>query len=120
MYQATVKNTTNGTVETYIGLASTTFKERLAIHKQSFKRRDLNQTTLSSHIWLLKDNEKNFNIKYKIIDRGRPYTAGYKKCGLCTKEKTWIITRPDMGTLNKRTELTTKCRHRDKFLLDQI
>ena len=120
IYQATVDNISDHETETYIGLTSSTFKERLATHKQSFNNRNVNQTTLSTYIWQLKDGGKFFSISYKIVDRGKPYSSKYKKCGLCTKEKTWIITQPNMATLNKRTELTAKCRHREKWLLQSL
>ena len=117
IYQAIVHNTTENKKETYIGLTANAFKDRLSTHKQSFKNRNVNQTTLSNHVWELKDKGVNFDIQYKILDRGKPYAASYKNCSLCIKEKTWIITEPLMATLNKRNELTSKCRHRDKFLL---
>ena len=35
-------------------------------------------------------------------------------------EKNFIICRPDLGTLNKRNELITSCRHASKFLLKNV
>ena len=46
IYQATVTQVVSGKVETYLGLASTTWKARLAVHKTSMKK----QTKASSLI----------------------------------------------------------------------
>ena len=69
IYQATVTQEESGKVETYIGLASTSWKARLAVHKSSFKHKSKpgakssNSTELSNHIRDLKDN----NIKYSNV-----------------------------------------------------
>ena len=120
IYQAEVLNSQDDTKEYYIGATSTTFKERLGVHKQSFKNRNQCQTTLSRHIWALKDSNINYELKYKIISKAQPYNPKFKQCGLCLKETTIIITQPEISTLNKRNELTSKCMHRDKFLLGKV
>ena len=74
-------------------------------------------TALSNHIWSLKDNKVNYKVDWKIITRGRPYYPTNKNCKPCTKEKYYIIRRPEMATLNNRNELASKCRHRYKYLL---
>ena len=65
IYQATVKNVTDNTYETYIGLTATSFKDRLGIRKASFRSKEYNQTTLSKHLWQLKYDGKFFDITYK-------------------------------------------------------
>ena len=118
IYQATVTRQDNNNKETYIGLTANTFKTRFNAHKNSFNNINRrNATTLSNHIWSLKDNKVKYKIDWKIIDRGRPYYPTNKNCKLCTKVKYYIICRPEMATLNNRNELTSKCRHRDRFLL---
>ena len=101
-------------------MTSTSFKSRLAVHNQSYKYRETNQTTLSRHIWKLKDSNTEYKVSYKIVERGNPYSPKTGGCGLCLKEKTFIITRPEECTLNKRNELIAKCPHRDKFLLAKV
>ena len=50
VYQATITSGNNESVQTYVGLTDTTFKARLANHKQSFiKEKQRNQTELSKH-----------------------------------------------------------------------
>ena len=117
IYQASVHSIQDNCTETYVGLTATSFKDRLATHNQSIKFRDKNQTTLSKHIWSLKDRGKEFKISYKIIGRGIPYSPKFKSCNLCIREKAIIITQPEKATLNKRTELTSKCLHQDKHSL---
>ena len=102
------------------GITANTFKARLATHKQSFNNRNSNQTTLSKHIWDMKDKKINYNITYKIIGRGQPYNPKTGKCLLCLKEKTIIITKPSSSTLNKKNEFVNKCPHRDKHLLAAV
>ena len=120
VYQAIVTNESDGSNESYVGTTSTNFKARYAVHKQSFKNRMQNQTTLSKHIWDLADASKSYSLKFKILYRAKPYTSKFKQCGLCIKEKTTIITQPENATLNKRTELTAKCLHREKYLLKNV
>ena len=118
IYQATVTRQDNNNKETYIGLTSNTFKTRYNAHTSSFNNnRQRNATTLSRHIWSLKDSGTEYEITWKIVDRGKPYSPASKRCNLCLKEKLYIICKPEMSTLNNRNELASKCRHKDQFLL---
>ena len=77
--------------ETYVGLA-TNFKERYRNHKTSFrhsKRR--NETELSKYVWNLQNENKPFQIKWKILKKCKPYSNINKKCSLCLNEKFMII-----------------------------
>ena len=116
VYKATVTQN-NGTKKSYIGLTSTEFKSRLAVHKHSFKNSDLNQTSLSQHIHELKNQNIEFNISWKIVDRGKPFSPVSSKCDLCTKEKYHIIFKSDQTHLNSRNEMYSNCRHKQSVLL---
>jgi len=60
VYRSTVEAA--GTTKQYIGLTSNTFKERFTGHKASFThRKNAHKTTLSSHIWELKDEQTTYN-----------------------------------------------------------
>ena len=62
IYKAEVKDE-NENVETYTGLTSTTFKKRFYKHRRSFNVKDPeNSTTLSTHIWTLKENGTGYKI----------------------------------------------------------
>jgi hypothetical protein len=56
MYKATVIKE-NGSVNTYTGLTSNSFKARLGSHTHLFINTEANQTTLSNHIHGLKQNK---------------------------------------------------------------
>lgn len=118
IYQATVTRHDNMNLDTYIGLTCNSFKSRYSGHSSSFKNKEKrNATTLSEHIWGLKENNVMYTITWKILSRAKPYSPSNKICNLCLEEKYFIIHRPDMSSLNKRNELTSACRHRKKHLL---
>ena len=118
VYQATVS--TQSSSETYVGLA-TNFKERYRNHTASFRHQSKrNDTELSKHIWALKDNNKPFDIKWRIIKQCRPYSNVSNKCNLCLFEKFIIICRKNLCSLNKRNELASSCPHRNRYLLKNI
>ena len=117
IYQAEVKSDDNK-VETYIGLAATTFKDRYSNHKSSFKTRNpKNSTTLSKYIWGLQDKGIKYEVKWKLVGSAPPYNPVSDKCKLCVKEKYFIIFQPEMATLNSRNEIAGFCNHKDSQLL---
>ena len=118
VYQATVS--TQSSSETYVGLA-TNFKERYRNHTASFRHQSKrNETELSKHIWALKDNNKPFNIKWRIIKQCRPYSNVNNKCNFCLFEKFVIICRKNLCSLNKRNELASSCPHRNRYLVKKL
>ena len=108
---------TSNEIKNYIGLCSTTFKARLAVHTQSFKNSNTNQTSLSKHIAKLKNENVEYKINWKIVDRGKPYTPVNDICQLCTKEAYYIIFNPEMADLNSKNEIFNSCRHKKSALL---
>ena len=116
VYEATLS--TGNEVFTYLGIAGNTFKERYGGHTSSFRHEDKRSSTeLSKKVWALKDNNEDFNVTWKIKKKAPPYRGGAKECSLCLTEKLLIITDTSSNLLNKRTELVSKCRHSNKFLL---
>ena len=75
------------------------------------------QTELSKYVWELKQKKIQHRITWKIIDKAHPYSPISKRCNLCILEKYYILRHRDKATLNKRSELTSSCRHASKFLL---
>ena len=55
-------------------------------------------------------------LTWSILDQAEPFKPGGKSCNLCLTEKYHIITS-ELNLLNKRSELTSKCRHENKFLI---
>ncbi len=117
IYKATITQNTNK-IETYVGLTDTEFKLRYANHKQSFTKESLkNSTELSKHIWNLKSENTEYDIKWEIIGKAPAYSNKTKSCRLCNLEKYFIIYDKTNATLNQRSGLINSCRHFSKFLL---
>ena len=90
---------------------------RLAVHKQSFKNPEINQTSLSKHILELKDKKVNFTLTWEIIGRGKPFSPVSKMCTLCNLEKFSILFSPELSDLNSKSEMYSNCRHKQSILL---
>ena len=117
VYKATVTSDASPSKQ-YIGLTSRTFKERLGSHTQSFKNKDLSHSTeLSKYLWSLQDRNEKYSIKWSIVQHATPYNPATKRCNLCLAEKYHIMKAPRTITLNKCSELISKCRHKDKYKL---
>ena len=113
----------NATVEVedkqfdYIGLCSTDFKARLGVHKQSFKNSKINQTSLSKFIHSLKNDKKEYNVKWRVVDRGKTFSPISGVCQLCVKEAYHIIFNEKGKLINSSNEIFSSCRHRKGELL---
>jgi hypothetical protein len=93
-----------------------TFKARYANHKKSINSpRYSNETELSKYAWKLKQSNRPYTIKWPVLSHASPYTAGANSCNLCLEEKFYLMKSLKDRTLNKRTELFSKCRHRNSF-----
>ena len=121
IYQATVTQPDHpDKTEHYVGMTAPQFKKRFANHTKSFNhRRYSTETTLSMYIWTLKDSNTPFTVKFKILDRARPYSVATGRCSLCTLEKYYILHHPERATLNRNEEIFKVCRHRNSLLLDK-
>ena len=118
IYNAKVTSNT-GDISNYIGLTDTTFKTRYNNHVFSFKHRKHQLSTqLSKHIWGIKDKDQPYNINWSIISRASSYSNSTKRCDLCLSEKLEILTADKTKLLNRRSELISKCRHQNKFTLE--
>ena len=118
VYKATVVSATDK--KTYIGLASTEFKQRWRLHKSSFKNKNKSKSTaLAGHIHKLADNNTKYDLSWKIIKKtSRPRPGKGNTCRLCLKEAREIL-KEDPCSLNKRSEVTGSCIHLKKFYLDR-
>ena len=76
----------------------------------------MNATELSKRVWEIQLRYFVPKIKWSIIDHARPLANGLGRCNLCLTEKYHII-MSNAALLNKRSELVSKCRHENKFLL---
>ena len=119
VYKATVSSD-EGEKE-YIGISESEIKLRISNHKTSFRYENKrNATRLSQYVWKLKEEDKQYNIKWEIITKTKCYEPGKKKCDLCLCEKEKILVSDPLKTLNKRNEMSSKCRHKKKFKLENV
>ena len=59
-----------GKVETYTGATGATFKKRLGGHRYDMSNpKARHSTTLSSHVWGLKDKGEEFGLKWELVER---------------------------------------------------
>ena len=119
IYEATV-TTNTGKKETYTGLTSRRFKDRLYEHTSDMNNEGNEGTSLSNHVWKLKNENTPYKITWKIITRARSFNPSTKRCNLCLKEKFCIMFRPGGASLNNRSEFFSTCRHRLKPLLENV
>ena len=99
-------------------LSTIHFKKRYYGHSSSLRNsKEENSTTLSSHIWKLKDQNEHYTVSWWIIDRGKDYNPSTKSCNICEKEKFHIMFNPKTATLNSRREIFATCAHRRTKLL---
>ena len=116
IYKATLKS--NGIAGHYYDCSETEFKTRFNNHKQSLvHRHKRNSTELSKTVWNAKDAGINPSIEWSIAAKTNPYQPGVKLCNLCLAEKLVILQSNPATTHNKRSELNSKCRHKNKFKL---
>ena len=110
------KITIEGNELNYIGHTENDFKSRFRNHTTSFNNQKYrNATALSKKIWELKEKGINHNITWSIIEKSKAYQGGSRYCNLCLSEKFHILSSSNI--INKKSELLSKCRHEQKFLL---
>ena len=109
---------TGSDMKEYTGLTEGTFKTRFNGHQHTIRhKKHETSTRLSRHIWRLKDENKPYSIRWSVVRRAAPYSNISKRCNLCLAEKLEIAWADKTRSLNKRSELVSKCRHENKFYL---
>ena len=87
----------------------------------SFRHKNhVNDTELSKYLWKLKEENADYNLQWSIKAYASPYKCRARKSDLCLTEEMIIARSDPKNLLNKRTELFSNCRHRNKFLLSNI
>ena len=111
---------TNTTYKKYYETPEREFKSRYNNHTQYFRHISyVNDTELSKYLWTLKANGIDYHLKWSIKSYASRYKYGTRRCDLCLKEKMIIALADPKVLLNKRTELTSKCRHSNKIYFEQ-
>ena len=95
VYKATVTTNQNSTFK-YIGLTEGKFIDRYRQHKSNFRTRNKkNKTNLSEKIWKLEDEGVDFQLRWEILQRAKPYQSGSEDCQLCLAEIFYIVFQPE-------------------------
>ena len=119
VYEAEV--TTNTTYKEYYLTSEGEFKSRYNNHTQSFRHiSHINDTELSKYLWTFKVNGTDYHLKWNIKLYASQYKCGTRRCDLYLTEKMIIALADPKVLLNKRTELISKCRQRNKFILNKV
>ena len=122
LYEGTItSNLPNYGEKRYLGITENTFKKRYANHKKSFNHDTYkNDTELSSEYWKIKESGYVPKITWKIVRKYPSYNPETKRCLLCLGEKLEIVESTSGRLLNKRDEVVSKCRHRNKYSLGKF
>ena len=84
MYEATAYTRDDNVSKKYVGSASTTFKARFYNHKSSFSNIEKrHQTSLSTYIWMKKEEGMVPEVSYRVLTAAPAYTASSGRCSLC-------------------------------------
>ena len=97
------------------GISETEFTTKYNNHTMSFRNRTHeSDSKLSKFIWSLKDQNKEFDIKWSIFKK----SSRSKSCSLGLLKKLVISNfKEKERLLNKWLDLMSKCRHESKYIL---
>ena len=120
-YAAISCNDKNYKPKLYKESCETSLKKRYCNHKKSFNVPFYEYNTkLSTEHWNIKMKQLNPNISWKIKGTYKSYNPTSKLCNLCITEKLEILDDPDKNLLNKRSEIISQCRHKNKYKLKTL
>ena len=120
IYQGAVTRKDTNHTDYYTGLSEPSWKLRYNNHKQNFKvdtQANRTATCLSKHIWMLKDQNVGYSLKFKQLAQAQAFNPVTGMCRLCLSEKYFIMFKPEGANINSRTEFFGACRHKAKLLL---
>ena len=118
IYQCTITEEASGKKESYVGLTANSIKDRITKHRKSFRDRTYHRNSLSRHVWKLKDQNKAFQVAWKILDQATTYSPSSKLCNLCTRETYFILFKKNLATLNRKDEFFGYCLHKRKYFME--
>ena len=119
IYEAQItSNQLNYKQKINIGTAKTDFKHRFNNHTKSFNPEHYqNDTDLSTEYWTIKRNRFTPEVTWRIIRKCASLNTTKINFYLCLNEKLEIASYKGDNLLNKRSELISKCKHQNKFIL---
>ena len=99
-------------------LRETAFKLRYVNHKKTFNNiKYQTDTELSNEYWNIISANKTSKVSWEILGTHKWYNQSFKRCLLSLNEKLAIALQKDDNMLNKRSEVLSKCRRRNKYML---
>ena len=122
VYYATIScNDRNCDPKLYKGSCKASFKKRHVNPKKSFNvplyKHDTQQST---EYWNLKMKQLNPQISWKLNGIYKSSIPTSKRYNLCLTDKLEILDDPDKNLLNKRSEIISQCRHKNKYRLKTL
>ena len=118
IYSATIKM--EDETRTYVGQTNNTFKKRMDLHNSDT---NCGRTRCTLSAYLIEQRRRGKDpeeIRWSLIKPVKPRGKGDKYCQLCLSEKAFILRSDPELTLNKRSELLRRCRHRDSLMLGNL
>ena len=116
VYKAIVTQTETMKQDIYIGMTENPYKTRYNLRNSSFRLpHKSSKTTLSEHLWTLKDAGVIHKREWTILEKAKPCSPAARKCDLCLAEKYYILEKSRL--LSKRSEIFGTCPHRRKHFL---
>ena len=102
----------------YYDISGTKLRPRFSNYKKSFNyEKHKKDTQLLNEVWKIKASKEEPVSVWKILEQYQPYNVNTKRCLLCLNEKLQIAIYRGNNMLNKRTEIISKCRYRNKYAL---
>ena len=99
----------------------TSSKNHYSNHKKSFNVPFYkHETKVSTEYWKLKTKQLNPRISWNIKGIYKFSSPTSKRCNLCVTEKLEILDDPEKNVLNKRSEIISQCRHKNKYKLKTL
>ena len=115
VYRADV--TIGQTTKHYVGQTMNSFKQRFTGHKSDVRCGRARTGICKFLIELDKKNIIPDSVTWSKVVGSHPRRRGSKICHLCIDEKVNIARTQDDNSLNSRSEMMTRCRHRDALML---
>ena len=111
---STTPNEGNSKTKIYYDVSETAFKLRYANHKKTFNNiKYQTDTELLNEYWNIILANKTSNISWEILGTHKSDNQSSKQC--LFSEKLVITLHGDDNMLNKKSEVITKRRHRNKY-----
>ena len=79
--------------------------------------RSKDNTKLPVEYWNLEAGNSNAKVTWAMKNQFSAYNPQSERCYLCLYEKLEILEDKENNLLNKKSEVISKCRHQNKYML---